>query len=119
MNYIVDYTKLMREVGISQRQSDTLIKVVRGMIERSDLATKRDLELVESRLDKKIDTVEFRLDKKIDSVEFKLDKRITEVESNLRGEFKELELRLIQKLSAVIISSIGLASGFIIFVIKY
>lgn len=86
MSHIINYTRLMRNVGISEKQADVFIEVMTGVIKEGALATKIDLNLTEA---------------------------------NLRGEFKDLELRLLQKLSVVIISSTGVASGIVVFLMKY
>ena len=53
---------------------------------RGDVATRRDLQLLEARLDAKIDTLESRLEAKIDTLEARLDAKIEARLGDFRSE---------------------------------
>ena len=87
--------KTLIDAGFSDSAIDTILQIIGER--QDDLVKKKDLSVVEIRLQKEIREVELRLQKEIREVELRLQKEIKEVELKI----KDSELRLQKEIREV------------------
>jgi uncharacterized membrane protein YheB (UPF0754 family) len=100
----------LKEAGIPEQQAEAFTYAFQEAGADAEIATKRDIEQLDARLDAKMERFEARmerLDAKIDRVDAKIDTKIEEVRRDLR----EMELRLIIKLGAMLAVAIGVVAA--------
>jgi predicted phage-related endonuclease len=85
--------KRMTEAGFTPKQAETHAELMAEIVE-SDLATKRDLKDVETKLTRDIKEVEAKLSRDIKELDVKLSREIKEVEARLSRDIKELDVKL-------------------------
>jgi hypothetical protein len=95
-------TKQLEQVGFSREQAEIQVQVITEIIE-DDLASKQDLNNLETNLrqDLKILETSLRQDMKILETNFRSDAQ--QLESSLRNDFQQLESRLTIKLGTLLI----------------
>ena len=92
----IKYIGELREAGVPEKQAEVHLRILHEVIE-SNLATKRDIEELRSEL--KRDIQELRSELKRD---------IQELRNEFKRDIKELEQRMIIKLGALIVVTIGI-----------
>jgi hypothetical protein len=83
------YAKRLREAGFTERQAEAQAEALRAVVDEN-LATKRDLKELESRLEIRF----MEIDAHIKELETRLVVRMTEIKTGLEVRIKELDLRI-------------------------
>ncbi len=86
-----------KAAGFSDDQVEALVAVTRettGLPDISTLATKSDLDQVETRLNHRIDQLETKLNGKIDTVRAGLKSDLDQVETRLNGKIDQLDRKI-------------------------
>ena len=116
--------KTLIDAGFSDSAIDTILQIIGER--QDDLVKKKDLSVVEIRLQKEIREVELRLQKEIKEVELKikdselrLQKEIREVERRLQKEIKDLQKEIQQAKNDITVRMMYFFSPFYIGMLSY
>ncbi|MBF0096997.1 MAG: hypothetical protein HQM04_10505 [Magnetococcales bacterium] len=112
------YVRRLRDAGMDEELAAIQAEQFAAVIE-TRLASKRDLLETEARLrvaiaaiDAKLEATKAGLQKEIETCKISLQKEAETNKNELKRDMKEMELRMIIKMGAMILASVGMIIGF-------
>jgi hypothetical protein len=101
--------KKFMHVGFEEAKAEAIVEAINE--QNNELATKKDLELLQVKLESGIKDIEARLDTKIDSLGDKLNSKIDNLENKLESSLKDCKLDILQWMIPMFLTVIGLILG--------
>ncbi|MBF0162646.1 MAG: hypothetical protein HQL88_10200 [Magnetococcales bacterium] len=115
----LEYTEQLKAAGIPEEHAKghakALALVIKQVDTRTDEQAARHDKQVDERLDSLTEKSEKQMQSRLDGLATKqeMDYRLAVLETNLKRDMKEMELRMVIKMGAMILASVGMIIGYL------
>ncbi len=96
----LSYARRLKAAGVDEVQAEAHAEAVRDAITQN-VATKADLDNLETRTEKRFADLETRIEKRFADLETRIEKRFANLETQFEKRFAALEVRLVRLVFAV------------------